>query len=307
MAHEAAYEKTRLNHSARRRDSGQPLAVRRSISTSKDSTIGFVWIGSPGNDSTLAGLRQGLADRGYVPGHNLLIDARYAAGDQERIPTLIAELLALGVDILVTPGTPISLAAHKRRRQFRSSASPAIRSASVSRPASPIRAATSPACLCCRASTVRSGSSCSRRPCRSSIGSRSCGTPTMPRRKMKCVGWTRRRGALASRYSISRAAARTRIKLGRHRRRKLRRLDRERRPFDRAADLPHCRPCREQPRADDLRFQRRGSSRGPDVLFRRLLRALASGCGLCRSHSQRSKARRPSNEQATAISFAVNL
>jgi putative ABC transport system substrate-binding protein len=75
--------------------------------------IGFVWIGSPGNDSTLAGLRQGLADRGYVPGRNLLIDARYAAGDQERIPTLIAELLALGVDILVTPGTPISLAAHK--------------------------------------------------------------------------------------------------------------------------------------------------------------------------------------------------
>ncbi len=71
--------------------------------------IGFVWIGSPDNDSTL-GLRQGLADRGYVPGRNLLIDARYAAGD---IPTLIAELLALGVDILATPGTPISLAAHK--------------------------------------------------------------------------------------------------------------------------------------------------------------------------------------------------
>ena len=76
----------------------------------KDSTNSVMSGLVPQTTISTLGLRQGLADRGYVPGRNLLIDARYAAGD---IPTLIAELLALGVDILATPGTPISLAAHK--------------------------------------------------------------------------------------------------------------------------------------------------------------------------------------------------
>jgi putative ABC transport system substrate-binding protein len=75
--------------------------------------VGYVWIGSPNNDLSEAGLRQGLADRGYVLGRSLLLDARYAEGNPERIPKLIDELLALDVDVLVTPGTPTSLAAHE--------------------------------------------------------------------------------------------------------------------------------------------------------------------------------------------------
>jgi len=76
--------------------------------------VGYVWIGSANNDSpAIAGLRQGLADRGYVLGRSLLLDVFYAEGNPGRIPKLIEELLALDVDVLVTPGTPTSLAAHK--------------------------------------------------------------------------------------------------------------------------------------------------------------------------------------------------
>jgi putative ABC transport system substrate-binding protein len=75
--------------------------------------IGYVWSGYPGSDVAEAGLRQGLADLGYVIGGNLMVEARYAEGKQDRIPALISELLALNVDVLVTPGTPISLAAQR--------------------------------------------------------------------------------------------------------------------------------------------------------------------------------------------------
>jgi putative ABC transport system substrate-binding protein len=76
--------------------------------------LGYVWIGARGTDvSNTSGLRQGLADRGYVVGQTILLEERYADGDAKRIPGLIAELLALKADVLLTPGTPISLAAKR--------------------------------------------------------------------------------------------------------------------------------------------------------------------------------------------------
>jgi putative tryptophan/tyrosine transport system substrate-binding protein len=75
--------------------------------------IGYVWIGARDTDVSNAGLRQGLADRGYIFGRNLMLEERYAEGNADRVPVLIAELLALGVDVLVTPGTPITRAAQR--------------------------------------------------------------------------------------------------------------------------------------------------------------------------------------------------
>jgi putative tryptophan/tyrosine transport system substrate-binding protein len=75
--------------------------------------IGYVWIGAAGGDEGNLGFRQGLADRGYVIGRDVAIEARYAEGHPERIPALIADLVAQKVDILVTPGTPISRAAQR--------------------------------------------------------------------------------------------------------------------------------------------------------------------------------------------------
>lgn len=75
--------------------------------------VGYVWIGAPGTDVSGAGLRQGLADKGYQLGRNLVLEERYAHGDSAKVPALIAELLALKVDVLVTVGTFASLAARR--------------------------------------------------------------------------------------------------------------------------------------------------------------------------------------------------
>ena len=69
--------------------------------------VGFLGNGSPPASSAepagarLNGLRQGLAERGYAEGRNLVIEARYADGRSERLPALAAELVAQPVDVLV--------------------------------------------------------------------------------------------------------------------------------------------------------------------------------------------------------------
>ena len=57
-------------------------------------------------DSTTAeplieAFRQGLRDRGYSEGKNILIEYRYAEGRVERIQSLVRELVQLKVDVLV--------------------------------------------------------------------------------------------------------------------------------------------------------------------------------------------------------------
>jgi len=51
-----------------------------------------------------------LGDLGYVSGQNLVIHCRDAIGHFDRLPQLAAELVALNIDVLVTEGTPQSLA-----------------------------------------------------------------------------------------------------------------------------------------------------------------------------------------------------
>jgi putative ABC transport system substrate-binding protein len=45
-----------------------------------------------------------------VEGRDVIIEYRWAEGDYERFPALIAELIAAGVDIIVTAGTPAAFA-----------------------------------------------------------------------------------------------------------------------------------------------------------------------------------------------------
>jgi putative ABC transport system substrate-binding protein len=53
----------------------------------------------------LEAFRQGLREFGYVEGQNLIVEWRYAERS-EQAPALAAELVRLGVDILVTHGPP---------------------------------------------------------------------------------------------------------------------------------------------------------------------------------------------------------
>jgi len=55
--------------------------------------------------------RQGMHDRGYVEGKNVAVEYRWAEGKYDRLPDLAAELVRLKVDVIVTHGTPGTLAA----------------------------------------------------------------------------------------------------------------------------------------------------------------------------------------------------
>jgi putative tryptophan/tyrosine transport system substrate-binding protein len=56
-------------------------------------------------------LQSGLRELGYREGHNLTVDARYAEGQTERVPALVAELITLQPDVMVVIGTPMARAA----------------------------------------------------------------------------------------------------------------------------------------------------------------------------------------------------
>src|SRR4051794_36757322 len=67
--------------------------------------IGVLSLGAPGVTTSVIvaeALRQGLGERGYVEGHNLIIEWRFAEGRPERLPALAVELAQLGVDVIVT-------------------------------------------------------------------------------------------------------------------------------------------------------------------------------------------------------------
>ena len=61
----------------------------------------------------LQGLQHGLQELGYVEGKSHLFVYRFAQGNAERFPALASELVNLPVDVIVSWGTPASLAAHK--------------------------------------------------------------------------------------------------------------------------------------------------------------------------------------------------
>jgi putative ABC transport system substrate-binding protein len=57
--------------------------------------------------------REGLRERGYVEGQNIVIDYRSADGSIERFPRLAAEFAHLEVDLILAPNTPAVRAAQQ--------------------------------------------------------------------------------------------------------------------------------------------------------------------------------------------------
>jgi len=82
--------------------------------TGKVYRIGFLGNSTAALEANLVGpFREGLRDLGYVEGRNVLIEYRWAEGKYDRFPALIGELLALKVAVIVTAGTPATLAVKK--------------------------------------------------------------------------------------------------------------------------------------------------------------------------------------------------
>lgn len=66
--------------------------------------IGFV-LGTGPDGPNIAPFRRGLGDLGYIEGKNILIEYRYAEGKEDRLPSLVGELVELKVDVLVVAPT----------------------------------------------------------------------------------------------------------------------------------------------------------------------------------------------------------
>ena len=60
---------------------------------------------------TLEAFTDGLRQLGWVEGQNLILERRFSEGRQERFRELASELVRLKVDVIVTSGTPASVAA----------------------------------------------------------------------------------------------------------------------------------------------------------------------------------------------------
>jgi putative ABC transport system substrate-binding protein len=76
--------------------------------------IGILTAGSDAAVRSLQSiLRDGLRDLGWIEGKNLIFEGRYAEDNLDRLPALVAELVNLEVDVIVTVGTLAPLAAKR--------------------------------------------------------------------------------------------------------------------------------------------------------------------------------------------------
>ncbi|HKZ08896.1 MAG TPA: ABC transporter substrate-binding protein [Methylomirabilota bacterium] len=88
-----------------------PVAARAQ-STPKARRIG--WLGGPTREAAQPYVQpflQGLTELGWIEGQNIVIEWRFGGGRAERLPALAAELVRLGVELIVVPSTPTALAA----------------------------------------------------------------------------------------------------------------------------------------------------------------------------------------------------
>src|SRR5216684_6024065 len=87
-----------------------PLAA--DAQATKKWRIGFLNAGSsPANPAVKGPFRQGLEDLGYVEGRDFVMEFRFAEGYSDRLPELAADLVRARVDVIVTGGTPATMAA----------------------------------------------------------------------------------------------------------------------------------------------------------------------------------------------------
>jgi putative ABC transport system substrate-binding protein len=88
-----------------------PFAARGQQPAGKIPHVGFMGNSTAALEANLVTpFRDALRELGYEEGRNITIEYRWAEGDYSRFPALVAELLAQKVDVIVTAGTPATLA-----------------------------------------------------------------------------------------------------------------------------------------------------------------------------------------------------
>ena len=81
------------------------LSAEAQQATKRIPHVGFLSFNTAfGQKDRVEAFREALRKLGYVEGQNIIIDYRFADGKSERLPGLVAELVALKVDVIVTAG-----------------------------------------------------------------------------------------------------------------------------------------------------------------------------------------------------------
>jgi putative tryptophan/tyrosine transport system substrate-binding protein len=91
-----------------------PLAALAQQSAGRVYRVGYLSIGS--REQTLHFIKafeDGLRSLGYRVGENVVIEYRSANGEMDRMPALAAEVVRLGVDVILTGSNPFTVAAMK--------------------------------------------------------------------------------------------------------------------------------------------------------------------------------------------------
>jgi putative ABC transport system substrate-binding protein len=77
-------------------------------------SIGFLSAGTPdAYASFVSAFRAGIADEGYIDGHNVAIEFRWAEGHYDRLAELANDLVRSRVEVIVTSGGDVVTAAAK--------------------------------------------------------------------------------------------------------------------------------------------------------------------------------------------------
>jgi putative ABC transport system substrate-binding protein len=92
-----------------------PLAARAQQPAGRVFRIGYLSIGSREQIALhfVKAFEEGLRGLGYRVGENVVIEYGFANGETERLPVVAAELVRLGVDVILTGFNPTTVAAMK--------------------------------------------------------------------------------------------------------------------------------------------------------------------------------------------------
>jgi ABC-type uncharacterized transport system substrate-binding protein len=92
-----------------------PLAA--TAQSSKSHRVGFLRYGNPTTPSSQDEVfRQSLRELGWIEGQNVMIEYRWAEGNPDRLPVLVAELVQAKVDVIVVGGNSAIRAAQNATR-----------------------------------------------------------------------------------------------------------------------------------------------------------------------------------------------